>query len=54
MVDMYVCDKNEPLPATICAEGRSPGRKCDDTVVGVSDVKCGKGGKVCWWAKCPP
>jgi hypothetical protein len=48
-VDKYICNKDDPLPATICAEGSLAGGKCSS--VGAAD-SCGKGEKVCWWASC--
>ena len=49
-VDKYICTKNGPLPATICAEGSLAGGSCSSAN---SPDSCGKGGKVCWWASCP-
>ncbi len=50
-VAKYICAKNEPLPATICADGSAAGGEC--TTEGQSN-SCGKGGKVCWWnSGCP-
>jgi hypothetical protein len=45
----HVCVKNEPLRATICAEGATVGGACANE--GLKD-ECGKGGKFCWWAEC--
>ena len=42
----YLCAKNEPLHATICADGSAAGGDC--TTEGAGD-SCGRGGKVCWW-----
>jgi hypothetical protein len=49
-VDKYVCAKNDPLPATICADGVEAGGDCNSANVNNS---CGNGRKSCWWASCP-
>lgn len=50
-VAMYVCAKNEPLAATICAEGSTAADQCLSEGEGTS---CGRGGKRCWWnLECP-
>mmetsp|Transcript_31456 Transcript_31456/g.47028 ORF Transcript_31456/g.47028 Transcript_31456/m.47028 type:complete len:274 (-) Transcript_31456:359-1180(-) len=50
-VAKYVCTKNEPLPATICADGSAASGEC--TTEGQAN-SCGKGGKMCWWnEECP-
>jgi len=46
----YVCTKDQPLPATICAEGSPADGTCPSVN---SSNSCGKGGKVCWWYACP-
>jgi hypothetical protein len=46
----YVCTKEQPLPATICAEGSPADESCSNEN---SSDSCGKGGKVCWWNACP-
>jgi hypothetical protein len=45
-----VCTKEQPLPATICAEGSPADESCSNEN---SSDSCGKGGKVCWWNACP-
>jgi len=51
-VAKYVCAKNKPLPATICADGLAASGKC--TAVGNESISCGSGGKMCWWnLDCP-
>mmetsp|Transcript_29063 Transcript_29063/g.41541 ORF Transcript_29063/g.41541 Transcript_29063/m.41541 type:complete len:643 (+) Transcript_29063:104-2032(+) len=42
----YICAKNEPLPATICADGSTASDQC--TTIGQAN-SCGRGGKTCWW-----
>ena len=49
-VAKYVCAKNEPLAATICADGVEASGECTSANV---NSGCGKGGKSCWWASCP-
>lgn len=49
-VEKYVCAKNQPLPATICADGRLAGGDCSTAG---SNNSCGNGRKSCWWASCP-
>jgi len=49
-VDKYICTKNAPLPATICADGSLAGGSC--STANAPDG-CGNGGKVCWWSSCP-
>lgn len=50
-VAMYVCAKNEPLAATICAEGSTAADQCLSEGEGTS---CGNGRKRCWWnLECP-
>lgn len=47
----YICQKAEPLPATICTNGRSAGGKC---ATEGSKNSCGSAGRVCWWnPACP-
>jgi len=48
----FLCAKNSPLPATICADGFTARNKCTDETK--TNVRCGSGGKVCWWAECAP
>jgi hypothetical protein len=49
-ITKYVCAKNQPIDATICADGSTAGGSCSDENVNNS---CGRKGVTCWWAACP-
>mmetsp|Transcript_25115 Transcript_25115/g.42916 ORF Transcript_25115/g.42916 Transcript_25115/m.42916 type:complete len:218 (-) Transcript_25115:319-972(-) len=49
-VDKYICTKNQPLDATICADGSATGGSCTTPN---NNKNCGTGGNKCWWAACP-
>ncbi|KAK1743584.1 discoidin domain-containing protein [Skeletonema marinoi] len=45
----YVCAKSQPIPSTICADGKIAGGECSTENI---NNGCGKGGKSCYWASC--